>query len=128
MKWLVVSQPEETVGTSKVNLTEAAIIVNWLSQHAPLAQSRGETIKCITFYELQRDLVKGCFAEDPETAAMVVSVDASQGSEADHILLSTVRSNSKRDVGFCADQRRLCVGLSRAKSTLTVVGDPHCMS
>mmetsp|Transcript_38773 Transcript_38773/g.76831 ORF Transcript_38773/g.76831 Transcript_38773/m.76831 type:complete len:846 (-) Transcript_38773:60-2597(-) len=127
LQWLRVQEPENSVGTSKVNLGEAAVIVDWLRRRAPLAKSRGETVKCITFYKLQRDLIQNCFANDPDTAAMVVSVDASQGSESDHILLSTVRSNAKGDVGFCADPRRLCVAISRAKATLTIVGDPSCM-
>jgi len=58
---------------------------------------------------------------------MVVSVDASQGSESDHVILSTVRSNPRGDIGFCADARRSCVALSRARMTLTVVGDTDCM-
>lgn len=128
LRWLVVDSTEESVGTSKVNLAEAAVILEWFYRQAPVAKSKGETIKCITFYKLQRDLVRGCLAEDPEMAAMVVSVDASQGSEADHILLSTVRNNAKGDLGFCSDNRRLCVALSRAKATLTIVGNPGCMS
>eukprot|EP00927_Polykrikos_kofoidii_P068680 TRINITY_DN6400_c0_g1_i2.p1 TRINITY_DN6400_c0_g1~~TRINITY_DN6400_c0_g1_i2.p1 ORF type:complete len:906 (+),score=135.93 TRINITY_DN6400_c0_g1_i2:187-2904(+) len=128
LRWLVVEQRETTVGTSKVNIAEAALIVEWLDREVPLAKVRGETVKCITFYKSQRNLLRACFDQDPEIAAMVVSVDASQGSESNHILVSTVRSNDKADVGFCADPRRLCVALSRAKSTLTVIGDPRCMS
>jgi len=128
IQWLMVQQPEVPVGNSKVNLSEAAIIVDWLREVLPQAKIRGETVKCITFYKLQRDLVRACFTESKDVAEIVVSVDASQGSEADHILLSTVRSNPEGDVGFCADPRRLCVALSRARKTLTIVGDLQCMS
>merc|ERR1712008_31432 len=102
---------------------EASIIVDWLRRKVPTARRDGETVKVITFYKRQRDLVRKCFAESREMAEMVVSVDASQGSESDHILLSTVRNNSKGDVGFCADPKRLCVALSRAKATLTILGN-----
>ena len=97
----------------------------------------------------------------------VVTVDASQGSEAPHIILSTVRSisfkveqsfffscfeidftqpqrkclgsnsgplpslscsanfrsNRNASIGFASNPRRLCVGLSRAQKTLTIVGN-----
>eukprot|EP00746_Dinoflagellata_sp_MGD_P086604 gnl/MRDRNA2_/MRDRNA2_34295_c0_seq1.p1 gnl/MRDRNA2_/MRDRNA2_34295_c0~~gnl/MRDRNA2_/MRDRNA2_34295_c0_seq1.p1 ORF type:complete len:881 (-),score=171.58 gnl/MRDRNA2_/MRDRNA2_34295_c0_seq1:108-2750(-) len=126
IRWQSIKQPEVAIGTSKVNLAEAAAIVAWLEWEAPQAWCQNQTVKCITFYKLQRDLIRSCLAD--ELAECVVSVDASQGSESDHIILSTVRSNSTRDVGFCADPRRLCVALSRAKVTLTIVGDHDCMN
>jgi len=93
-----------------------------------------ETVKVITFYKLQRDLItqallahapgEGWAAADlARMAHCVVSVDASQGSEADHVLISTVRSNDRGEIGFCADARRLCVAISRCKRTLLIVGD-----
>ena len=53
----------------------------------------------------------------------VVTVDAAQGSEAPHIVLSTVRSNSARSIGFAHNPRRLNVAISRAQKTLTIVGN-----
>lgn len=126
IRWLPIKQPEVTIGTSKVNLAEAAAIVAWLEWEAPRAWELYQNVKCITFYKQQRDLIRACLAE--ELAECVVSVDASQGSEAEHIIVSTVRSNGIGDVGFCADPRRLCVALSRAKLTLSIVGDRDCMN
>ena len=53
----------------------------------------------------------------------MVSVDASQGSEADCVIVSCVRSNKTGVIGFLEDTRRVNVALSRAKEVLYVVGD-----
>ena len=50
----------------------------------------------------------------------VDTVDSMQGSEADVVILSFVRSTRK--CGFLADPRRLNVALTRAKSNLFLVG------
>lgn len=126
LRWLVVRHAETSVGTSRQNLGEAAVIVSWLRRKVPEARRQGKTVKCLTFYRLQRNLIQAGL-DDDEMKACVLSVDATQGSEADHVILSTVRSNDKGELGFCADPRRLCVALSRAKETLTIVGDPVCM-
>jgi len=126
LRWLAVEHEEAVLGTSKQNLGEAAVVVAWLWRLLPLAKRRGETVRCITFYSAQRDLIRSAL-EDEEDRACVLSVDATQGSEADHVVLSTVRSNDRGEVGFCGDRRRICVAISRARSTLTIVGDPSCM-
>ena len=58
------------------------------------------------------------------------TVDGFQGKEKDLILFSTTRSamsngkpNPKKTIGFLRDQRRMNVGLSRARLCLIVCGD-----
>ncbi len=53
----------------------------------------------------------------------VNTVDGFQGKEKAMIIFSTVRSQGSKTIGFLSDERRMNVGLSRAKSCLVVIGD-----
>ena len=59
----------------------------------------------------------------------VQTVDSSQGSEADIVILSCVRSNANKTVGFLGHDSysRLCVACSRAREAFIVVGDPQTL-
>jgi superfamily I DNA and/or RNA helicase len=59
--------------------------------------------------------------------ASVHTVDSFQGSEADVVFVSFVRSNERSNVGFVADYRRMNVALTRAKHALVMVGDASTM-
>ena len=52
----------------------------------------------------------------------ISSIDAFQGREAERVI-STVRSNSRRFVGFLSDRRRMNVAITRAKKHVTIIGD-----
>ena len=61
----------------------------------------------------------------------VGTVDSFQGSEADLVIISLVRNNSRTGfgaLGFLRDQRRMNVALSRAKSQLVIVGSLKFLS
>ena len=52
----------------------------------------------------------------------VDTIDSYQGSENRIILLSLVRHNDKKNIGFMNDNARVNVALSRAKERLVIVG------
>jgi len=51
------------------------------------------------------------------------TVDGFQGREKEAVVMCTVRSNTKGEVGFLSDSRRMNVALTRARRKLIVIGD-----
>lgn len=129
LRWLGHKGLEKSVGTSYENPIETATICELLSQDPALGRAEVEVL-VIALYKRQ------CRALDDATKRLrrgrprvrIATVDRAQGSEAEHVVLSCVRSNSRRAVGFAKDPRRLNVALSRAKESLTVVGSPKTMA
>ncbi len=71
----------------------------------------------ISPYDDQRNLISSL------TNVEVKTVDGYQGREKDIMIISTVRSNSKREIGFLSDMRRLNVALTRARRKMVMIGD-----
>jgi senataxin len=73
-----------------------------------------------------RTLLKEAFDEATARLIDVNSVDGFQGREKDIIVLSTVRSDlgqrEKRGIGFLRDARRMNVSITRARSSVFVLG------
>jgi len=59
----------------------------------------------------------------PTDLVEIATVDGFQGREMDIIFMTTVRSNSRKEVGFLADKRRLNVAITRCRTGLVIVGD-----
>ena len=51
------------------------------------------------------------------------TIDAFQGQERDVIYISMVRSNTKGEIGFLKDYRRMNVAMTRARKKLVIIGD-----
>jgi len=58
-----------------------------------------------------------------EPTLTINTIDGFQGQERDVIYISLVRSNSKHEIGFLQDYRRMNVAMTRARMALIVVGD-----
>src|SRR5262249_8772039 len=84
------------------------------------------TIGVITAYAEQRDLLRrlmGPHDWPPERQLEIDTVDAFEGREKDIIVLSLVRANRRRDIGFLRLEQRLNVAISRSRRLLIIVGD-----
>eukprot|EP00953_Heterococcus_sp_UTEX-ZZ885_P019774 11032-Heterococcus_DN1.PRE.1 len=100
------------------------------------------TVKIITYYNQQRTVLQELLerrranttvknGHSPLNCIDVCSIDACQGTEADIVIISTVRSlagktkSSARVTAFMKDDKRLNVALSRAKEQCVIVGDSN---
>ncbi|KAH7518206.1 probable helicase MAGATAMA 3 isoform X2 [Ziziphus jujuba] len=85
-----------------------------------------QQLAIISPYSAQVSLLKERFKEtfgvESEKVVDITTVDGCQGREKDVAIFSCVRASEKRSIGFLADFRRMNVGITRAKSSVLVVG------
>ncbi|EMC98995.1 hypothetical protein BAUCODRAFT_31266 [Baudoinia panamericana UAMH 10762] len=106
---------------SKVNENEAAV-VRLHVQRLVEGGTKPEDIAVVTPYNGQLALLSGLL-KDRFPGLELGSVDGFQGREKEAVIVSLVRSNSDREVGFLSEKRRLNVAMTRPKRHLCVVGD-----
>jgi len=91
-------------------------------------------IGVISPYQSQVRLLRAKIDEllkDMARSVEVNTIDGFQGREKDVIIFSTVRSRVGKkasSIGFVADERRINVGLTRARAALLVVGHRHALA
>jgi senataxin len=88
-------------------------------------------IGIITTYKAQlnalKDRFQSRFGESIFNEIEFNTTDAFQGREREIIIFSCVRAKSTGGIGFLSDIRRMNVGLTRAKSSLWVLGDSRSL-
>ena len=111
---------------SKENLGEAECALKVIEMLASLNVAT-HNIAVISPYDGQvrlfKSLLKSTWAD-----IEVGTVDGFQGREKEAVIISTVRSNGKGEVGFLAESRRMNVALTRPKRLLCVIGDSKTLS
>ena len=105
---------------SKYNMGEASLVDVVVQE---LRTQGVREIGVITPYSAQVEVLLGL-----SLACEVSTVDGFQGREKDAIIISLVRSNAEREVGFLSDERRLNVAITRAKKLLCVIGDSDTLA
>ncbi|KAG1861195.1 AAA domain-containing protein [Suillus subalutaceus] len=107
---------------SRCNENEAAVVSKWVERlvGAGLLPSQ---IALITPYQAQVTLLTSLLRPVYGLELEIGTVDGMQGREKDAVIISLVRSNDKREVGFLKEKRRMNVAMTRAKRHLCIVGD-----
>ena len=118
-----VSSPERKTGTSYQNegeKNEVVEVVKCLFEH-------GMDLVVLTPYVGQVVCIRSKLQERLSNM-LVCTIDAFQGQERDVVVFSSVRSNSKKKLGFIADTRRMNVLLTRAKYAIVGIGCKDTLS
>lgn len=101
------------------NYAEAQAVVKLVQQASRQMSGRWQSadrIRVICFYTAQVALIKRLLYKSRLSDVVVATVDSSQGSEADIVLVSFVRSRGhSKSVGFLTDDRRMNVAITRGK-------------
>ncbi|CAI0438191.1 unnamed protein product [Linum tenue] len=113
---------------STLNEGEAKVAI----AHAKRLVSSGvqaSDIGIITPYAAQVVLLKILRGNEDKLKEVEIStVDGFQGREKEAIIISMVRSNSKSEVGFLSDRRRMNVAVTRARRQCCLVCDTETVS
>ncbi|KAI1454093.1 SEN1 N terminal-domain-containing protein [Annulohypoxylon moriforme] len=120
-------------GQSLVNLEELKVamqLYEGLATDYPAIDWKGK-IGIITPYKAQlfelRDQFSRRYGEKIKEFIEFNTTDAFQGRECEIIIFSCVRASPTGGIGFMTDIRRMNVGLTRAKSSLFILGDSRAL-
>lgn len=109
------------LGDSKSNEAEAAIVAKHVLALTE-AGVKAEDIAVVTPYNAQLAILQAVLREQ-YPGLELGSVDGFQGREKEAIIVSLVRSNDQKEVGFLGEKRRLNVAMTRPKRHLCIIGD-----
>uniref|UniRef100_H2YZ22 AN1-type domain-containing protein n=1 Tax=Ciona savignyi TaxID=51511 RepID=H2YZ22_CIOSA len=112
-------ESEESI--SKANEGEAMIVCAHVDSLVKAGVGERE-IAVISPYNLQVDILRQMLKEKHPNIE-IKSVDGFQGREKEAVILTLVRSNPHKEIGFLSDRRRLNVAVTRARRHLTVICD-----
>ncbi|NOL50366.1 DEAD/DEAH box helicase [Pelistega europaea] len=130
--WVDVKGTQKQCGTSKSNELEAFAIADFLKILSKRDYPNPISVAVITPYSAQKHCIRrilgqiGWNMQDEKLGAVSVAVDtvdAFQGSEADIVCYSTVRTEG--NLNFILDKKRLNVACSRARRHLLFFGHRH---
>jgi hypothetical protein len=124
-------------GASLMNVPEARLVAT-LARHVLATAPSNLNIGVIAAYAEQTALLRRLLrgfedrnrgwdaerqAQRGQRTMEIDTVDAFEGREKDIVIVSLVRSNRRRDIGFLRLMQRINVALSRSRRLLIIVGD-----
>jgi ATP-dependent RNA/DNA helicase IGHMBP2 len=117
-----------TENLSKFNPEEFFLLREHLYRYITTWPEEGyqPSIGIISPYREQVVFMENMLRGDKELAGKdieVKTIDGFQGQERDIIYISLVRSNTRQEIGFLSDRRRLNVALTRARFHVVIIGD-----
>ncbi|KAH9946114.1 P-loop containing nucleoside triphosphate hydrolase protein [Epithele typhae] len=107
---------------SRCNENETSVVKMWVEQLVNAGVLPAQ-IAVITPYQAQVTLLTSLLRPLYGPELEIGTVDGMQGREKEAVVISLVRSNEKREVGFLKDKRRLNVAMTRARRHLCIIGD-----
>ncbi|KAH7304941.1 SEN1 N terminal-domain-containing protein [Stachybotrys elegans] len=121
-------------GQSLVNMKELEVALQmydrFSKEYGSECDLKGK-IGIITPYKAQlfelRNRFRARYGEGITEIIEFNTTDAFQGRECEIIIFSCVRASSTGGIGFMTDIRRMNVGLTRAKSSLWILGDSRAL-
>lgn len=113
------------IGQSSLNESEAYLVKNYVGKLLGYGV-KPNSIGVIAPYSAQVSFISKLLDSYPEIE--ISTVDGFQGREKDVIIMSLVRSNEKREVGFLAETRRLNVAITRPRLHLCMIGNSETIS
>lgn len=116
---------DDSLGQSRQNDMEAAL-TKWYVYQLIQAGVEQIDIGVIAPYNGQVVVIKKLLQDYSQIE--VSTVDGFQGREKQVIVMSMVRSNEKREVGFLSEDRRTNVAITRPKRQLCVIGNMETLS
>ncbi|GAV91435.1 AAA_11 domain-containing protein/AAA_12 domain-containing protein [Cephalotus follicularis] len=120
------SQPSGSGSLVNVDEVEFVLLMyHKLVSKFPELRSSSQ-LAIISPYRYQVKLLKERFAEtfgvESKQVVDINTVDGFQGREKDVVIFSCVRASKGKSIGFLSDFRRMNVGITRARSSVLVVG------
>eukprot|EP00803_Ostreobium_quekettii_P007947 evm.model.scf_520.6 EVM.evm.TU.scf_520.6 scf_520:61854-71225(+) len=119
--------------TSRYNKSEIELILalfREIIKTVPDVQTR-PAIAVISPYKAQvkkmREYLNKAYPEEFAQLVDINTIDGFQGRQKDITFFSTVRSKEMKAVGFVADEQRINVGITRARSSLIIVGNSQSL-
>ncbi|XXG71975.1 hypothetical protein AAC387_Pa07g1181 [Persea americana] len=119
---------------SPKNVVEIAVVLQLVRSlfEASLSSKQKLSVGVVCPYSAQVSEIQEKLGKTYETysdfTVSVKSIDGFQGGEEDVIIISTIRSNSKGQVGFLSNLQRTNVALTRARHCLWIVGNGLTLS